>query len=69
MQDEGGTANGGVDTDPTARTMTLDVTSVNDAPTGTSTTVTTLEDTPYVFGVADFGFSDAMFPDEPVRDE
>jgi VCBS repeat-containing protein len=58
VQDDGGTANGGVDTDPVAKTLTLDVTSVNDAPTGTSTTVTTLEDTPYVFQVGDFGFSD-----------
>ena len=32
---------------------------VNDAPLGTSTTVTTLEDTPYVFTVSDFGFGDA----------
>ncbi|MDY0746607.1 cadherin-like domain-containing protein [Paucibacter sp. R3-3] len=58
VQDDGGTANGGVDTDPTPRTMTLDVTSVNDAPSGTNKTVTTLEDTAYTFTVADFGFSD-----------
>ncbi|MEF7615710.1 DUF4347 domain-containing protein [Aquincola sp. MAHUQ-54] len=32
VQDAGGTANGGADTDPTPRTMTVDVTSVNDAP-------------------------------------
>jgi hypothetical protein len=60
VQDDGGVANGGIDTDQTARTMTLDVTSVNDAPVGTSTTVTTLEDTPCVFTVADFGYSDAI---------
>jgi VCBS repeat-containing protein len=59
VQDDGGTANGGVDRDVVAKTMTLNVTSVNDAPSGTSTTVTTLEDTPYVFNVGDFGFSDA----------
>ena len=41
----GGTANGGVDLDPTANTMTIDVTSVNDAPAGADNTVTTLEDT------------------------
>ena len=29
VQDDGGTANGGVDTDPTAKVMTLNVTSVN----------------------------------------
>ena len=34
VQDDGGTANGGVDTDPSANTITIDVTSVNDAPVG-----------------------------------
>ena len=43
---------------PAPKTMTVNVTAVNDAPTGTSNTVTTLEDTAYTFGVADFGFSD-----------
>ncbi len=32
--DDGGTANGGVDTDPTANTITITVTPVNDAPAG-----------------------------------
>ena len=32
VQDDGGTANGGVDLAPTANTLTLDVTPVNDAP-------------------------------------
>jgi hypothetical protein len=36
----------------------ITVASVNDAPAGVSNTVTTLEDTPYVFAAADFGFSD-----------
>ena len=58
MQDDGGTANGGVDLDPIARTMTVNVTAVNDAPTGANNTVTTLEDTAYTFAAADFGFSD-----------
>ena len=58
MQDNGGTANGGVDTDPTPKTITVNVTAVNDAPVGTSKTVTTNEDTAYTFSVADFGFSD-----------
>ncbi len=34
VQDDGGTANGGVDTDASANTMTIDVTSVNDEPAG-----------------------------------
>ncbi|HZZ78696.1 MAG TPA: Ig-like domain-containing protein, partial [Gemmataceae bacterium] len=58
VQDNGGTANGGADTDPSPKTITVNVTAVNDAPTGTSNTVTTLEGTAYTFGVADFGFSD-----------
>ena len=58
MQDDGGTANGGVDLDPTPNTITVNVTAVNDAPAGTDKTVTTLEDTAYTFAVADFGFSD-----------
>ncbi len=58
VQDNGGTGNGGVDLDPTPKTLTVNVTPVNDAPSGTSATVTTNEDTGYVFGVADFGFSD-----------
>ena len=33
VQDNGGTANGGVDLDPTPNTITVNVTSVNDAPT------------------------------------
>src|SRR5207245_1832614 len=58
VQDNGGTLNGGVDLDPTARTMTINVTSVNDAPSGANKTVTTLEDTAYTFTTADFGFTD-----------
>ena len=58
VQDDGGTANGGVDLDPTPKTMTVDVTPVNDAPQGTDHTVTTLEDTAYTFAAVDFGFSD-----------
>ena len=33
VQDNGGTANGGVDLDQSANTMTVNVTAVNDAPT------------------------------------
>src|SRR6185436_5588559 len=49
VQDDGGTASGGIDLDTAARTMTVNVTSVNDAPIGTNKTVTTLEDTVYTF--------------------
>src|SRR5215210_1978937 len=58
VRDDGGTANGGVDLDASANTITIDVTAVNSAPAGTNKTVTTLEDTQYTFTVADFGFTD-----------
>src|SRR4029453_13934533 len=59
VQDDGGTANGGVDLDQSANTTTLNATSGNDAPAGTDATLTTLEDTAHVFAVSEFGFSDA----------
>src|SRR6185436_19218629 len=65
VQDSGGTANGGVDLDTVARTMTVNVTSVNDAPIGASNAVTTLEDATYTFATADFGFTDPS--DAPVN--
>ncbi|HEX8666087.1 MAG TPA: cadherin domain-containing protein [Beijerinckiaceae bacterium] len=37
---------------------TIAVTAVNDPPSGTDKTVTAVEDTEYVFSVADFGFTD-----------
>jgi cyclophilin family peptidyl-prolyl cis-trans isomerase len=62
VQNSGGTANGGVDTDPSAKTMTIDVIVPNQAPSGTSTTVATAENTPYVFHTSDFGYSDPNNP-------
>ena len=58
VQDSGSTLNGVGNVDATPRKMTINVTPVNDAPVGKAKTVTTLEDKPYVFTVADFGFSD-----------
>ncbi len=58
VQDDGGTANGGVDLDPTPNTITFNVTPVNDAPAGTNRTVTIAEDITYSFAAADFGFAD-----------
>ncbi|MGZ5094540.1 MAG: DUF4347 domain-containing protein, partial [Burkholderiales bacterium] len=60
VQDDGGTANGGVDLDAVARTMTINVIAVNDAPVGTNNTVVTNEDTPFVFNAAAFGFTDPI---------
>src|SRR6185369_13952725 len=56
--DDGGTANGGIDLDPAARTLTFNVTASNDAPAGANNTVSTPEDTAYVFSSTDFGFTD-----------
>jgi cadherin-like protein len=59
VRDDGGTANGGVDLDASANTITVNVTSVNDAPSGTDKTVSTNENTAHTFGAADFGFTDS----------
>jgi VCBS repeat-containing protein len=56
VQDNGGTANGGVDLDATPRTLTIDITAANDAPvlTGLATTAATVdEDTTTAQTVAD----------------
>ena len=58
VQDDGGTLNGGIDTDLTPNTITIDIDAVNDAPTGTDKTVTVPEDNTFDFNIADFGFSD-----------
>ncbi|MBK9081559.1 MAG: tandem-95 repeat protein [Rhizobiales bacterium] len=44
--DDGGVANGGVDTDQSPNTITFDVTPVNDAPVASAPPATTAEDTP-----------------------
>ena len=65
MQDDGGSANGGVARDTTARTLTIDVTPVNDAPAGADRSVTLVEDTAHVFATTDFTFSDSA--DSPAN--
>jgi len=53
VQDDGGTANGGIDLDPAPKTMTIDVTAVNDAPVNAVPgSQTTNEDTALVFSSA-----------------
>src|SRR5262249_28278056 len=59
VQENGGTANGGTDTDQSANTITFNVNSVNDAPSGSDNTKTINEDATYTFATADFGFTDA----------
>jgi len=49
-------ANDGIIT--SSQSFTIGVINVNEAPSGTSATITTNEDTPRVLTVADFGYSD-----------
>ena len=65
VQDNGGIANGGVDTSTTANTITLNVTAVNDAPKAANKTVTIVEDGSRTLTAADFGFADAS--DSPAN--
>ena len=67
VQDNGGTLDGGVDTDPNPKTMTIDVVTPNLAPSGTDNTISTAENTPYVFQTSDFGFSDPNNPPSTLK--
>ncbi|MEJ0040526.1 MAG: tandem-95 repeat protein [Gammaproteobacteria bacterium] len=58
VRDDGGTAHGGLDLDPTAHTLTVNVAPVNDAPVAQNNAATADEDTPYTFGAGDFRITD-----------
>ena len=58
VQDNGGTANGGVNIDPTPNTIAFNVTSVNDAPSGADKAIVVAQNGTYAFAAADFGFTD-----------
>src|SRR5207244_4016456 len=58
VRDNGGTALGGDDTSANEATMTVNVNSVNDAPTAVASSVTTNEDTDRTLVGADFSFTD-----------
>ena len=62
VQDDGGTANGGIDTDPTPRTMTVSITAANHAPVGKPAMVTDRNNTPYVIKEFIFGQWIRMIP-------
>jgi Ca2+-binding RTX toxin-like protein len=51
VQDNGGTANGGADTDPTVHTLTIDVNNVDDAPVAVADSASTDENTLITFAV------------------
>src|SRR5262249_45262782 len=65
VQDNCGTVNGGIDLDQSPNTFTVNVTSVNDAPSGTDKTVPPLEDAFPTLSASDFGFSDSS--DSPAN--
>ena len=58
VQDNGGTANAGVDTDQSANTIAFNVTAVNDAPAGTDTTISSVG--AHAFAAAEFEFTDPV---------
>jgi VCBS repeat-containing protein len=64
LSDNGGTALGGTDTAVLNLAATLTVLPVNDAPSARNLEVPLNPSTPYVFGVEDFGFSDAIEGDD-----
>jgi hypothetical protein len=58
VRDDGGTADGGADLDPTPNTLTINLAPVGDAPQGTDGTITAFEDQAYSLEAADFGLTD-----------
>jgi hypothetical protein len=59
--DDGGTASGGVNQDPSAKTFTFNVTGVSDAPDGVDSVITLLEDSgTRAIKASDFGFTDSL---------
>ena len=59
VQDNGGTADGGVNVSEHKQEIVFNVKAVSDAPIGTDHTLTVTEDVAYAFSVVDFGFSDS----------
>src|SRR5258706_5655812 len=58
VQDNGSTANGGVDLDQSANTIAENTTAVHELTTVACQPLPAIEDTAYHFTAADFGFSD-----------
>src|SRR5690606_19048137 len=56
VRDDGGTTNGGIDTDQSPNHFSFNITNLNDAPAGTDATKTVLEDGIYTLAASDFGF-------------
>ncbi len=58
VQDDGGTADGGIDIDQTPNSIAFNVQEVNDLPSATNNTVTLNENSGYIFSASDFGYTD-----------
>ncbi|MFN6133717.1 MAG: cadherin-like domain-containing protein, partial [Synechococcaceae cyanobacterium] len=58
VRDDGGTANGGSDLDPSANLIRFDAIAVNDAPAGSNGQVYLIDSNSYAFTISDFGFTD-----------
>ena len=69
VQDNGGTltvlGTTGIDLDSTPNTETINVLAVNDPPSGSDRSITTLEDSTYIFSRGDFSFTDPL--DSPAN--
>ena len=57
LHDNGGTANGGVDTSA-SQIFVINIAGINDAPSGANNTVAAVEDTAYIFTATDFPLTD-----------
>lgn len=64
VTDNDGTLNGGQDTSVAANIITINITSVSDAPTGADTVIGVSEDTAYIFSQSEFSFSDVSDGDQ-----
>jgi ELWxxDGT repeat protein len=65
VQDDGGTAHGGVDTDSSPNTIIFNVTRVNDPPSGTDRDVNLSLNATFVFSTSTFGLTDPL--DKPAN--
>ena len=66
VQDNGGTANGGVDLDPTPNAITVNVTPVNDAPVAGDDSYVTNEDTPLTIAAPGVLPNDTDIENDPL---
>ncbi|MFN6337545.1 MAG: tandem-95 repeat protein, partial [Cyanobacteriota bacterium] len=66
VRDNGGTSLGGVDLDPTANTLTINVAPINQAPSGSDKFLPVLPGTVHSFSAEDFGFSDPLDAARPT---